>query len=259
MDPDLLVAAIAVFLIAIVFSMFGQGGGLLYAPTLILLGFATVVSTTTSLVLVLLTACFAAIIYLRRRLVDLHLGAVFAPPIVVGAFLGGVWGNSIDRIVLLWIFVAVLLGAGARMVMSAWEAGPATPSAPRRLTPPMVGVVVLFALGVGVLSAVLGIGGGVLILPFLVIAFRVPTKIAAGTSSFIIIFSSLFGLVGHSAQGLYHHFDVDLILLASVAVAAGALLGPHLLVRTNSRWVKVGFGGLLWGFAVELVLKLVGS
>ena len=92
--------------------MFGQGGGSLYTPTLFLLGYATLVSVSTSLVLNLVTAFFATLIYYHERLVDLRLAFAFIPGIVAGSFLGGAIGNFVNTELLLWLFVAFLVGAG---------------------------------------------------------------------------------------------------------------------------------------------------
>ena len=71
-----------------------------------------------------------------------------------------------------------------------------------------------------------------------------------------MIFSSLFGVLGHSAFG---HQDYGLILptLLAVAVAVGGTIGARFMVRTRTEWVKVGFGVLMWAFAVQLILKLL--
>ena len=235
--------------------MFGQGGGSLYTPTLYLLGYAALVSVSTSLVLNLVTALFATIVYFRRGLVDLGLALAFVPGIVAGSFLGGAMGNFVDATIVLWLFVAFLLGAGGRMVATHWE-GPEPEAAVRgRPSPAMIVIIVLFSFGVGVLSGLLGVGGGILIVPFLIFAYKVPTKLSAGTAGFVVIFSSLFGVLGHSAFG---HLDATLILATLVAVALGANLGARLMVRTRTGWVKVGFGLILWAFAVQLIAKLLG-
>jgi uncharacterized protein len=247
-------ATVSVFLISIVFSMFGQGGGSVYTPTLFLLGYAALVSTSTSLVLNLMTALSATFIYYRGGLVNLRLASAFIPGIVVGSFVGGAWSNFVDSSLLMWLFVAFLIGAGARMVYTHWEKaviGDARPRSTTRLTLVVVG---LFSLGVGLLSGLLGVGGGILIVPFLIFAYRVPTKQSAGTSGFVVIFSSLFGVLGHSAFG---HLDYGLILPTFVAVAIGGVLGARLMVRTRSEWVKVGFGLLMWAFAIQLIAKLL--
>ena len=244
----------SVFLISVVFSMFGQGGGSVYTPTLFLLGYATLVSTSTSLVLNLVTALFATIVYYREKLVNLKLASAFIPGIVVGSFVGGAWGNFVDSSLLLWLFVAFLIGAGSRMVYTHWEKSARTETQEKRPTLLTYVSVGFFSLGVGVLSGLLGVGGGILIVPFLIFAYRVPTKQSAGTAGFIVIFSSLFGVLGHSAYG---HLDYGLILPAVLAVAIGGTIGARFMVRTRSDWVKIGFGLLMWALAAQLIAKLI--
>ena len=247
-------AVVSVFLISVVFSMFGQGGGSLYTPTLFLLGYATLTSTSTSLVLNLVTALFATFVYYRERLVCLKLASVFIPGIVVGSFFGGAWSNFVDSRLLLWLFVAFLVGAGGRMIYTHWEKGARAETDERRPTPSTYAIVVLFSLAVGVLSGLLGVGGGILIVPFLIFAYGVPTKQSAGTAGFVVIFSSLFGVLGHSAFG---NLDYGLILPTLLAVAVGGTIGARFMVRTRAEWVKVGFGALMWAFAVQLLVKLL--
>ena len=252
----LAIAIVAVFAIALVFSMFGQGGGSLYTPTLVLLGFAVLVSVSTSLVLNLVTAAFATVVYYRQRYVDLTLGALLIPGSVAGAFLGGVWGNGVDTTLLLWVFVAFLLGAGAWMVATSGDRGGAGEARARaRISSAVVAIVVVFSFAVGVLSGVLGIGGGIVLVPFLIFALHVPTKESAGTTALVVIFSSLSGVLGHSAFG---HLDASLILATVVAVAVGGFLGARFMVRVRTKMVQVGFGLLLWAFAIQLVVKLMG-
>ena len=248
-------ATVSVFLISVVFSMFGQGGGAVYTPTLFLLGYAALVSTSTSLVLNMVTALSATIIYYRGRLVDLRLASAFIPGIVVGSFLGGAWSNFVDSGLLMWLFVAFLIGAGARMVYTHWEKTTSGAATPRLSTKTTLALVGLFSLGVGVLSGLLGVGGGFLIVPFLIFAYRVPMKQSAGTSGFVVIFSSLSGVLGHSAFG---DLDYTLILPTLLAVAIGGTLGARFMVRTRSDWVRIGFGLLMWAFAVQLIVKILG-
>lgn len=253
-DLALVTAAASVFIISIVFSMFGQGGGSVYTPTLFLLGYAALVSTSTSLVLNLVTALFATVIYYRGGLVNLKLASAFIPGIVVGSFAGGAWSNFVDSSLLMWLFVAFLVGAGARMLYTHWEKAPTGEAHPRSTTKLTMVVVSLFSLGVGLVSGLLGVGGGILIVPFLIFAYRVPMKQSAGTSGFVVIFSSLFGVLGHSAFG---HLDYALILPTLLAVAVGGVIGAKFMVRTGSEWVKAGFGLLMWAFAAQLIVKLL--
>ena len=183
------------------------------------------------------------------------MASTFIPGIVVGSFVGGAWSNFVDSGVLMWLFVAFLVGAGGRKVYTHWEKTAMGDVLPRSTTKLILVVVALFSLGVGLLSGLLGVGGGILIVPFLIFACRVPTKQSAGTSGFVVIFSSLFGVLGHSAFG---HLNYRLILPTLLAVAIGGVLGARFMVRTRSDWVKTGFGLLMWAFAVQLVVKLLG-
>lgn len=254
MDTTLLVAIIAVFLVSVVFSMFGQGGGSLYTPILVLLGYAAVISISTSLVLNLITALSAAIVYFRANLIDLRLAAVFIPGICIGAFIGGALTNFVDPTVLLWLFVLFLAGAGARMVYTYWEKSPAEEVCPVRFSRNMYRGIVVFSFAVGIISGLLGVGGGTIIVPFLIFLCRYPTKNSAGTVSFIVIFSSLFGVIGHSAYG---SLDLGLIAVTAVAVFIGATIGARFMVRIQPRYIKAGFGIVLWVFAIQLIVKLL--
>jgi uncharacterized membrane protein YfcA len=114
--------------------------------------------------------------------------------------------------------------------------------------------IVLFSFAVGLLSGLLGVGGGTVIIPFLIFLCRYPTKNSAGTVSFIVIFSSFFGVLGHSAFG---SLDLGLIAVTAVAVFIGATLGARYMVKIQPRYIKAGFGVVLWVFAIQLILKLM--
>jgi len=255
MDPTLLAAVISVFLISLVFSMFGQGGGSLYTPLLFLLGYAALVSISTSMVLNLVTALSATLIYYRNKMVDLRLSSAFVPGICAGSLIGGAATEYVDSKLLMWMFVIFLIGAGGRMVYTYWERNKESESCPLKLTTRMLAIIVVFSFAVGILSGLLGVGGGIVIVPFLIFLCKRPTKGAAGTAAFVVIFSSVFGVIGHSAVG---NLDMGLILATVVVVFVGAQIGARLMVKAKSEMIKVGFGLIMWLFAVQLVLKLLG-
>jgi uncharacterized protein len=254
MDSTLLIAIFAVFLVSIIFSMFGQGGGSLYTPLLFLIGYSALVSISTSLVLNLITALSAAIVYYRANLIDLRLAVVFVPGICIGAFFGGALTNFVNPAILLWLFVLFLAGAGARMLYTWWEKAPVEEACPVQFSRSMYVGIIVFSFAVGIISGLLGVGGGTIIVPFLIFLCRYPTKNSAGTVSFIVIFSSLFGVIGHSAFG---SLDLVLIAVTAIAVFIGASLGARYMVKIQPRYIKAGFGIILWVFAIQLILKLL--
>ncbi|MEI7856775.1 MAG: sulfite exporter TauE/SafE family protein [Methanomicrobiales archaeon] len=253
MDNIVLIAIIAVFIVSIIFSMFGQGGGSLYTPILFLLGYAALTSISTSLVLNLITALSASIVYYRSNLVDIRFALWFVPGICLGAFLGGVLAAYINPVLLMWLFVIFLIGAEGRMIYTYWEKATHEDACPVQFSKGMYALIVAFSFFVGIVSGLLGVGGGILIVPFLIFLCRYPTKNSAGVVSFIVIFSSLFGIFGHMTSG---GFDIPLILGCAVAVFVGATIGARSMVKIPSGYIKAGFGVVLWVFAIQLILKL---
>ncbi len=256
MDSTILIAIFAVFIVSIIFSMFGQGGGSLYTPILFLLGYATLTSISTSLVLNLITALAASIVYYRSNLIDIQFALWFVPGICIGAFLGGVAAAYINPVLLMWLFVIFLIGAGGRMIYTYWEKSAPEGSCPVTFSLWMYALIVLFSFVVGIISGLLGIGGGILIVPFLIFLCRYPTKNSAGVVSFVVIFSSLFGVFGHLTSG---GFNIPQIIGTVIAVVIGATIGARSMVKISSGYIKAGFGIILWVFALQLILKLLQS
>jgi uncharacterized membrane protein YfcA len=251
----LLLAVIFSFLIAFVFSMFGQGGGSVYSPLLLLLGYAGIIATSTSLVLNLITSVSAGYIFYRHRMIDFKMSFLFVPSIGIGAFIGGALAKFVNTTVLMWLFVIFLLGLGARMIYSYWEKKKVEEKVPERLSTATHVLIVLFSFGVGFISGLIGVGGGVFIVPFIVYVCKYPTKFAAGSSHLIISFSALFGIIGHAA---FHSLDLPLISATSVGVFIGGILGAKTSMRFKASAIRSGLGLIMWVLAVQLLLKLLG-
>ena len=183
----LLVAAI--FLISLILTMVGLGGGLIFSPLFVLLGFAKVDAASASLFLNLIAAASAAYTYSRKKMVDFTL----AVPLIVSSSLAAPVGSFINSRIELKYFLIVLAVALAfaslRMLMSPGNQDEAIPIPPLRK---IVGGGVIGA-GIGLLGGFLGIGGGVFVVPLLIYVLKTPTKIAAASSTFIVCFSSLTG------------------------------------------------------------------
>ena len=255
-DITLLITIIFVFLIAFVFSMFGQGGGSVYSPTLFLLGYAVLLATSTSLVLNLITSVSAGYIFYRNKMIDFRTSLVFVPGICVGALLGGALGNFVDVTILLWLFVFFLVGVGTRMVYTYWERGQAErEQPPTGFSAAMHMLILSFSFAVGFISGLLGVGGGILIVPFMVFVCKYPTKWAAGSSHLIISFSALSGIIGHSAFG---SLDLPLIAATGVAVLIGGNLGARTSMKFKSGAIRAGLGLIMWALAAQLLVKLLG-
>ena len=250
----LILTVVLVFALAFVFSMFGQGGGSVYSPLLILLAYPVLLSTSTSLVLNLITSLSAGYIFYRNKMIDFKTSMIFVPGICAGAFLGGALSKSVNPTVLLWLFVLFLIVVGARLIATYWEKGKAPETVPARLPPAMYVLIAVFGFAVGIISGLLGVGGGILIVPFMVYVCKYPTKFAAGASHLIISFSALFGIIGHAAT---HRLDLPLILVTGVAVMIGGNLGARVSMKVKSRMIRAGLGLLMWALAAQLLVKLL--
>jgi len=254
-NSTLIMAVIFAFAIAFIFSMFGQGGGSVYSPLLITLGYAILLSTSTSLVLNLITSLSAGYIFYKKKMIDYKTSLIFAPGISLGAFAGGALSKSFDTTVLLWVFVVFLVGVGARMIYSYWEKGKVEDNKPLQLSTGKIVLIAVFGAAVGFLAGLLGVGGGIFIVPFMVYVLKSPTKIAAGSSHLIISFSALAGIIGHATS---HHFDLPLILVTGIAVLIGGNLGARISMKINTKMIKAGLGLIMWVFAIQILIKLLG-
>jgi hypothetical protein len=156
---------------------------------------------------------------------------------------------------LLWLFVIFLLGVGARMIYSYWEKEKVEQISPIRLSPAKYALIAVFGLGVGFIAGLLGVGGGIFIVPFMVYVLKAPTKIAAGSSHLIISFSALAGIIGHATS---HEFDIPLIVVTGIAVLIAGNLGARLSMNFKTKTIRAGLGLIMWAFAIMTLVKLLG-
>lgn len=253
-QTTLVIAIALAFIIAFIFSMFGQGGGSVFTPLLLLLGYSILISSSTSLVLNLITSLSAGYIFYRKKMIDYKTSFIFAPGISLGAFAGGALSTRFNTTVLLWLFVIFLLGVGARMLYSYFEKERTDEVVAKNLSVGMYILVAVVGFAVGFFAGLLGVGGGILIVPFMVYVLKSPTKIAAGSSHLIISFSAFAGILGHATS---HRFDLHLILLTGLAVLVGGNLGARLSMRFKTKILRAGLGLIMWAFAAQLLVKLL--
>lgn len=231
--------------------MFGKGGGSLYTPVLVLLGYGVGSAISTSLFLNLVTALVATIVFARNKLVDFKFSSVFLPGTVAGSVLGALLSSRAPKNLLLGIFSVFLFGVGALMIFSTKRE---TQQPVRRLSLRLGGTIILFSFAVGVLSSLIGVGGGLIIFPFLVLYIRYSAQKAAGANAFIVTISSIVGSAGHLAVG---HIEYVLIGVTAIAAALGSAVGSHVTVKASPSFVKVAFAFIMWFFAVEIILHLL--
>jgi uncharacterized protein len=248
----ILIAFLAILVISGVFSMFGKGGGSLYTPVLVMLGIEVGAAISTALFLNLVTAFVATIVFARNKLVDYKFCLIFLPGTVAGSLLGVVLSNRSPKELLLGIFSAFLYGAGLLMIRSAKEK---PGQAVKKFTPGVTALVIAMSFGVGVLSSLIGVGGGLIIFPFLVLYMGYSAQMGAGANSLIVTASSLVGSAGHFAIG---DVNYPLIGVTVIACIIGSAVGSHVTVKASPKFVKIAFAFIMWFFATEIALRLTG-
>jgi uncharacterized protein len=248
----LIVAFFSILVISGVFSMFGKGGGSLYTPVLVMLGMAVGPAISVALFLNLVTALIATIVFQRNKLVDYRFCVAFLPGTIVGSFLGAVLSGMAPKNILLGIFSVFLYTVGVLLVFSAKEK---SGGQVRTLSAGTIALITVFSFGVGLLSSLIGVGGGLIIFPFLVLYMKYGARMAAGANSLIVTVSSFVGTIGHFALG-----RVDLPFLAATTIACilGSAVGSHVTVKAKPGFVKVAFAFIMWFFGTQIALKLFG-
>jgi len=249
---SLVIAFSAILVISAVFSMFGKGGGSLYTPVLVMLGMAVGPAISTALFLNLVTALTATVVFQRNKLVDFRFCLVFLPGTVLGSLLGAVLSSMAPKNLLLGIFSAFLYIVGLLLFISGKER---VGQQAKRLTAGMIVLITLFSFGVGVLSSLIGVGGGLIIFPFLVLYMKYGAQMAAGANSLIVTVSSLVGTMGHFALG---HMEIRFLAVTTLACVLGSTVGSHVTVKASPGFVRVAFACIMWFFATQIALRLWG-
>jgi hypothetical protein len=246
-------------LVGLSLGLMGAGGAILSIPIFTLvLGHAIAVAKIEALAV---TGAIAAFSGTRASLagnVDSRRFAAFALPGLVGAWLGGPIGKSIPPLVQALLFAALALVAAWRMTAS--QKDQADQPVPA-LDAKALSVAGIAGFAIGVLTSVIGVGGGFLLVPALVLVTRLPIKQAAGTSLLVIAVNSGVG-VASSAFHQRENFDaVDWSPVAIVTLcgAVGSIVGARFASRLPAAVLRRIFAAVLVLVAVGVVLKESGA
>lgn len=242
---------VAIFLASFVLTMVGLGGGLVFSPLFLILGFAKAEAASASLFLNLVAAASAAYTYSRKKMVDFSLSIPLILSSSLAAPIGSYLNIRIDLKIFLMTMAIVLATAGGRMLIStATESGTDTGRAPGKI----IGGICIGAC-IGLMGGLLGIGGGVFIVPLLIYVLKTPTKIAAASSTFIVCFSSLTGFLGYASMAKINWW---FLLPAAAASFAGGISGARIMSsRMKGKTIRRIFAVLLFGLCAKLLHQAV--
>lgn len=262
MDFQQLLGYFGALLIGVVLGLIGGGGSILTVPILVYLFYINPVTATAySLFVVGVSALVGAIRNMQKGLVDYRTAIVFAIPAFIAVyatrkylvpaipdeiFVIGEFTVTKDIAIMLF-FAIVMLLASISMIRSKREES--DESAEISYNYPMI---VVEGLVVGVLTGIVGAGGGFLIIPALVLLAKLPMKKAVATSLLIIAIKSLIGFIGD-----VENLDIDwnFLLTFSAISVVGIFLGIYASKFIPGKKLKKGFGWFVLIMGVYIIYK----
>jgi len=233
-------------------TLMGAGGGFLLMPVLLLVypDHPPAGLTAISLAVVFFNAASGSYSYFRMRRVDVTSGLLFLSTGIPGAVAGALLVHSIPRQAFDLLFGLLLLGGGLLLFVRTFGAAqPPRPTngaftrtfkdaegTPQSYTyNPALGLALSFA--VGIVSSLLGIGGGIIHVPMMVHLLNFPVHIATATSHFILAVMALTGTGIHVLDGSLGWGEAPYVLLLGSGAVAGAQIGARLSRRIHGRWI----------------------
>jgi uncharacterized protein len=245
-----IVEDISLLLASFVAALFGQGGGIFYTPLQVWSGIDFHTAAPISLFLIFIISISSTLVFRKAHLVDWGIALAMEAPTTVGAFLGGILSQYASSRTLGLILTSLLVTAGWFMLHPPKEAVThrkgARPSRwvwqrsvngnsyqlDLRLMIPVM-------LTVGILTSMVGIGGGALKVPLMVLLFGIPIPVAIGSSAFMVGLTAAAGLLGHISVGSFNWIAA---LLLAIPVFIGGQIGSRLSLRLDARHLNKWFG-----------------
>jgi len=245
---ELVTAGLLAFVAGIAFGVFGAGGSILLVPILVyVLGLPVKVSLGMALLILVMTGGIAALAHARSGNINWKVGFQWSALGIGGAYIGGRVAEFIHPVVLLTMFAAVVVVSSVGMIRQ--RGGDPLEGTSRDLPFWKIG---LIGLVLGFLTGMIGVGGGFLLVPALVLLGNVSVKRAIGTSLLIISLKSLGGFLGFSA-----HTEFPLALTTTIAGfnAAGSLLGERIGKPLPSHRLRPAFAIFLLVVGTAMVIQ----
>jgi uncharacterized membrane protein YfcA len=279
MDPWLCLWLFAVSLGASALGgMLGMASGIFIVPVLTIFGHIDMrIAIGASIVSVIGCSCGSAEPFLRGGLTNIRLAIVLEMATTLGALTGVLLSGVIPETYLFFLFALIMIVSAQQMLARRGESIPAAPVAPSRgwaavlrlnSTYPdrglgrdvayevrrvPVGMGLMY--GAGLISALLGIGSGVLKIPAMDTALRLPIKVSTATSNFMI------GVTAAASAGAYFmRGDIVAGIAGPVALGSvvGSILGARILMAVSSDRLRLAFVLVLLALAVQMLLRGFG-
>lgn len=229
-----------------VLGLVGAGGAILAVPGLVaVLGLSATAATTSSTIIVGSAALAGA---LRRRntgTVNVKIGLTFSAVGIIGTFIGTLLLKVIPENVILIAFALLMFGAGYAMCCRD-NPEPTT-------SKPKWHLVIIAATFVGILTGLLGIGGGFLIVPALILFLKVPTKVAAGTSLVAITANSILAFL--LRYEFWNQIPVAEVAVFTISAISASLILSPIAGKMNAKVLQKSFSVLIFIVAIYTLIS----
>lgn len=261
MDINLLLGYIGAFFIGIILGLIGGGQSILTVPILVyLLHINPVTATGYSLFVVGTSSLTGALINMRKKLVEIKVGVVFAFPAFVVVYLMRrfviptipnslfyIGSYEVTKDIAIMVFFAIVMLITSISMLTNKRENIIT-----QVTSYQYHILFLEGILVGVIAGLVGAGGGFLIIPALVLFAKLPMKKAVATSLLIISINSLIGFMGDVAT-----LDIDwnFLLLFSAIAVVGIFIGSYLTNFIPPKKLKKGFGWFVLLMGIYILIK----
>jgi uncharacterized protein len=268
-------------LVGVLSGMFGVGGGFLMTPLLFFIGIPPAVAVATEANQIVASSFSGVLAHLKRKTVDIKMGLVLQVGGLIGAAMGIQLFNYLKAIgqvdLLVMLSYVIFLGIiGALMFIESLRAilksrgGQSVPTRRRHnwvhnlpfkmkfrasglyisaIPPILVGVLV------GVLAAIMGVGGGFIMVPAMIYILGMPTKVVVGTSLFQIIITTAFTTMMHATTN--QTVDVALAVLLLIGGVIGAQVGTRIGVKMKAEQLRILLAIMVLAVCAKLGLDLL--
>ncbi len=249
-------------LIGVSLGLIGGGGSILTVPVLVYIFKMDVAAATVySLFIVGVTSAVGSVNYFKRSLININTALLFGIPSIVGVFLSRLYivpaipehVFSIEtfivtkHVLLMLLFALLMIGASYSMIKK--TAPDNSNISPVSFNYPLI---MLQGFAVGIITGLVGAGGGFMIIPALIIMLKLPMKQAMGTSLLIIAANSLLGFASST-----NHISIHWSFLLTIAAFAiiGIFIGTQLSKKIDGAKLKPAFGWFVLAMGIYIMLK----
>lgn len=258
-----IIGYLASILIGVSLGLIGGGGSILTVPVLVyLFGVNTVIATGYSLFIVGITSSVGTYSYFKKGLVNIKTAVVFGIPSIIAVFLTRAYivpaipsevftigGLVVTKSILMMIVFAVLMIAASYSMIKKDKTKKVEEATIQTYNYP---VILIEGMVVGVLTGLVGAGGGFLIIPALVVLSKLPMKEAVGTSLVIIAAKSLIGFLG---EGTEVPIDWTFLITISIFAILGIFVGTYLSKKIEGAKLKPAFGWFVLVMGIYIIIK----